>query len=67
MFVSERKQEGDYLLVTQCCLLFLSTRHWEVIGMPGDTFLNPRLLERRYTSYYKEDVRSIMKQNQINL
>lgn len=67
MSVSERKKERDYLLVIQCCLLLLSTRHTEVIGMPGDTFLNPCFLKRSCRSYYKEGVRSIIKQNQTNL
>lgn len=67
MFVSVRKKEGDYLLVTQCCLLLLSTRHTEVIGMPGDTFLNPCFLKRCCKCYYKEGVRNIIKQNQMSL
>lgn len=47
MYVCEWEREKDYLLAIQSYLLLLSTRHTEVIGMPGDTFLNPHFLKKK--------------------
>lgn len=45
--------EGKRLLITNTVLpSAFNTRHTGMIGMPGDAFLNPRLLKRNYRSYY---------------